>query len=147
MSAAENAGSLISAVIPSIDETTELVEEIAVACREQDNGAQQVSKAIVQLDTVVQQNAAASEEMASMAEELNANAKNLVELVSFFKLDNKSAVAAAISVTKKTPARSSSMNANVARTTSHATVHKPSGAGAVSHKPSVMVSDDDFEEF
>ena len=147
LAAAENAGSLIEAVIPSIDETTELVEEIAVACREQDNGAQQVSKAIVQLDTVVQQNAAASEEMASMAEELNANAKNLVELVSFFKLDNKSAVAAAISVTKKTPARSSSMNANVARTTSHATVHKPSGAGAVSHKPSVMVSDDDFEEF
>ena len=147
LAAAENAGSLIEAVIPSIDETTELVEEIAVACREQDNGAQQVSKAIVQLDTVVQQNAAASEEMASMAEELNANAKNLVELVSFFKLDNKSAVAAAISVTKKSPARSSSMNANVARTTSHATVHKPSGAGAVSHKPSVMVSDDDFEEF
>ena len=48
LAAAENAGSLISAVIPSIDETTELVEEIAVACREQDNGAQQVSKAIVQ---------------------------------------------------------------------------------------------------
>ena len=54
LNAAENAGNLISGVTPSIDETTELVEEIAVACREQDNGAQQVSKAIVQLDTVVQ---------------------------------------------------------------------------------------------
>lgn len=147
LAAAENAGSLISAVIPSIDETTELVEEIAVACREQDNGAQQVSKAIVQLDTVVQQNAAASEEMASMAEELTANAKGLVDLVSFFKLDNKSAVAAAVSATKKTPVKATKMSAPAARPVAPATVHKPSGAGAVAHKPAVSVSDDDFEEF
>ena len=147
LAAAENAGSLISAVIPSIDETTELVEEIAVACREQDNGAQQVSKAIVQLDTVVQQNAAASEEMASMAEELTANAKGLVDLVSFFKLDNKSAVAAAVSATRKTPVKATKMSAPAARPVAPATVHKPSGAGAVAHKPAVSVSDDDFEEF
>ncbi|MBR5580846.1 MAG: methyl-accepting chemotaxis protein [Treponema sp.] len=147
LSAAENAGSLISAVIPSIDETTELVEEIAVACREQDNGAQQVSKAIVQLDTVVQQNAAASEEMASMAEELTANAKGLVDIVSFFKLDNKAAVAAAVSATRKTPVKASKMNAPAARPVAPATVHKPSGAGAVAHKPAASVSDDDFEEF
>ena len=147
LSAAENAGSLISAVIPSIDETTELVEEIAVACREQDNGAQQVSKAIVQLDTVVQQNAAASEEMASMAEELTANAKGLVDIVSFFKLDNKAAVAAAVSATRKTPVKASRMNAPAARPVAPATVHKPSGAGAVAHRPAASVSDDDFEEF
>ena len=150
LAAAENAGSLISAVIPSIDETTELVEEIAVACREQDNGAQQVSKAIVQLDTVVQQNAAASEEMASMAEELTANAKGLVDLVAFFKLDNKAAVAAAapVSSLRKTPVRAPApKNANVARPVAPATVHKPTGAGAVAHKPAVSVSDDDFEEF
>jgi hypothetical protein len=70
-------------------------------------------------------------------------------LVSFFRLDNKAAVAAAVSATKRTPVRSStsSMNTHVASPTAHATVHKPSGAGAVSHKPAVTVSDDDFEEF
>ena len=150
LAAAENAGNLIEHVIPSIDETTELVEEIAVACREQDNGAQQVSKAIVQLDSVVQQNAAASEEMAAMAEELSSNAKNLVELISFFKLDNRSAVAAAVSATRSAP-MASSPKANTAipaaRPAAPATVHKPSGGGAVSHKPSVSISDDDFEEF
>lgn len=150
LAAAENAGNLIEHVIPSIDETTELVEEIAVACREQDNGAQQVSKAIVQLDSVVQQNAAASEEMAAMAEELSSNAKNLVELISFFKLDNRSAVAAAVSATRSAP-KASSPKANTAipaaRPAAPATVHKPSGGGAVSHKPSVSISDDDFEEF
>lgn len=150
LAAAENAGNLIEHVIPSIDETTELVEEIAVACREQDNGAQQVSKAIVQLDSVVQQNAAASEEMAAMAEELSSNAKNLVELISFFKLDNRSAVAAAVSATRSAPMASSpKANAAIpaARPAAPATVHKPSGGGAVSHKPSVSISDDDFEEF
>ena len=34
-----------------------------------------------------------------------------------------------------------------ARPAAPATVHKPSGGGAVSHKPSVSISDDDFEEF
>ena len=150
LAAAENAGTLIENVIPSIDETTELVEEIAVACREQDNGAQQVSKAIVQLDSVVQQNAAASEQMAAMAEELSSNAKNLVELISFFKLDNRSAVTAAIAATKGASKKAAAPKMNAAipsKPVAPATVHKPSGGGAVSHKPSVTISDDDFEEF
>ena len=146
LSAAENAGTLIENVIPSIDETTELVEEIAVACREQDNGAQQVSKAIVQLDSVVQQNAAASEQMAAMAEELSSNSKNLVELVSFFK------VSASASASSAEPVRSmnkavSNMPHTPAKPVAPATVHKPTGAGAVAHKPAVTISDDDFEEF
>ena len=84
-----------------------------------------------------------------MAEELSSNAKNLVELISFFKLDNRSAVAAAVSATRSAP-MASSPKANTAipaRPAAPATVHKPSGGGAVSHKPSVTISDDDFEEF
>jgi methyl-accepting chemotaxis protein len=100
------------------------------------------------LDTVVQQNAAASEEMASMAEELNANAKSLVELMAFFKLDNNAVAAVAVSAPRKTLARATTpMSTHGAKPTAHATVHKPSGVGVVRHKPSVMVSDDDFEEF
>lgn len=143
LSAAENAGTLIEHVIPSIDETTELVEEIAVACREQDNGAQQVSKAIVQLDSVVQQNAAASEQMAAMAEELSSNAKNLVELISFFHLSGDSSAMQA----RPAPAAKPAPKPAPAPMAPPAMVHKPSGGGAVSHKPSVTISDDDFEEF
>ena len=138
LSSAENAGRLISNVVPSISETTELVEEIAVACREQDNGAQQVSKAIVQLDTVVQQNAAASEEMAAMAEELSSNAQHLVEVISFFKLDESS-----VEVEETASAVQTVKAASVAKPVTSPV--KPSGI--VTHKAPAMISDDDFEEF
>ena len=78
---------MISKVTPSVEETKELVEEISCACREQDSGAQQVNKAIVQMDQVVQQNAAASEEIAAMAQELTKNADHLVEIINFFAID------------------------------------------------------------
>lgn len=88
--AALDAGKKIDSVIPRISETTTFIEEISAACNEQNTGAHQINQAIMQLDTVVQQNASASEELASMSEELSANARNLVTLVSRFKIrDNK----------------------------------------------------------
>ncbi len=89
LEAAENAGSKIDIVVPGIRETTGLIEEISAACVEQDKGAQQVSQAIVQLDSVVQQNASASEELAAMSEELCANAKTLVKAMSIFKTEKQ----------------------------------------------------------
>ncbi|MCR5288410.1 MAG: cache domain-containing protein [Treponema sp.] len=87
VTAAENAKEKINAAIPKIQQTSELIEEISVACREQDNGAQQVNTAIAQLDTVVQQNASAAEELAAMAEELSANSSTLVDTVKMFKTE------------------------------------------------------------
>ena len=85
---AEKAGALINDVVPSIEQTSQLVQKIATASREQDNGAQQVNTAIIQMDSVVQQNASAAEEMAAMAEELSAEAQRLVKVVSFFKTED-----------------------------------------------------------
>lgn len=85
LTTAENAGKLIKDVVPSIEQTSQLVEEIASASREQNDGAEQVTQAITQMDSVVQQNASAAEEMAAMAEELSAEAQRLVKVVSFFK--------------------------------------------------------------
>ncbi len=83
-----NAGNLIKEVVPSIEQTSQLVQEIATASREQNDGAQQVSQAIIQMDQVVQQNASAAEEMAAMAEELSAEAERLVKVIEFFKTPN-----------------------------------------------------------
>ncbi len=80
-----HAGELIKEVVPSIEQTSQLVQEIAIASREQNDGAQQVSQAIIQMDQVVQQNASAAEEMAAMAEELSAEAERLVKVIAFFK--------------------------------------------------------------
>ena len=90
LAAADNAGEKIQNVIPEIEKTTDLVEKISVACREQTLSASQVSTAIQQLDTVVQQNASSSEELAAMSEELSASAQNLVAAAAIFKVDNES---------------------------------------------------------
>ena len=62
---AETAGELLKRIVPDIQKTAELVQEISVASSEQNAGAEQINRAIQQLDQVIQQNAGASEEMAS----------------------------------------------------------------------------------
>jgi methyl-accepting chemotaxis protein len=86
LSIAQDAGKVIADMVPDIRKTSDLVLEIAAASREQSLGVDQVVKAMIQLDTVVQQNASASEEMAGMAEEFTGQARHLAEAVSFFKL-------------------------------------------------------------
>ncbi len=86
---AEKAGQLLGRMVPDIQKTAELVQEINAASREQDLGAEQINKAIQQLDQVIQQNASASEEMASTAEELSSQAEQLQNAIAFFRLDNR----------------------------------------------------------
>jgi methyl-accepting chemotaxis protein len=82
---AEKAGNMLEALVPDIQKTADLVQEIAAASTEQSSGADQVNKALQQLDQVVQQNSAASEEMASTAEELSGQAQQLQAVVAYFK--------------------------------------------------------------
>jgi methyl-accepting chemotaxis protein len=82
---AERAGKLITEMIPDIGRTAELIQEITVASREQDSGADQINRALVQLDQVIQQNASFSEEMAATAEGLASQADQLQQAVGFFK--------------------------------------------------------------
>ncbi|MFW6236004.1 MAG: methyl-accepting chemotaxis protein, partial [Desulfovibrionales bacterium] len=74
---AEKAGEMLKKIVPDIQRTAELVQEIAAASHEQNAGAEQINKAIQQLDQVIQQNASASEEMASTSEELSSQAQQL----------------------------------------------------------------------
>ncbi|MEO5330490.1 MAG: methyl-accepting chemotaxis protein [Magnetococcus sp. YQC-5] len=83
---AERAGELLTKLVPDIQKTAELVQEIAASSREQSSGAEQVNLALQQLDLVIQQNAAASEQLASTSEELSAQAEVLQEVITFFKI-------------------------------------------------------------
>jgi methyl-accepting chemotaxis protein len=84
---AERAGSMLTKMVPDIQRTADLVQEIAAASQEQNSGAEQINKAIQQLDQVVQQNASASEEMASTSEELSSQAEQLQSTMAFFRVD------------------------------------------------------------
>ncbi|WP_435873447.1 methyl-accepting chemotaxis protein [Plebeiibacterium marinum] len=82
----EQANLLLNEIKPNINKTSDLVQEIATASMEQNNGVNQINNAIQQLNSLTQQNAAAAEEMTSSSEEMTTQAENLKELVSFFKL-------------------------------------------------------------
>jgi methyl-accepting chemotaxis protein len=86
---AEDAGQMLNKMVPDIQKTAELVQEIAAASREQNSGAEQVNKAVQQLDQVIQQNATASEELSSTAEELSSQAQQLQDTMAFFKIDEE----------------------------------------------------------
>ncbi len=60
---------------------SELMEEIAAASQEQSQGITQVNRAMAQVETVTQNNAASAEESASAAVKLNIQAGNMQEIV------------------------------------------------------------------
>jgi len=76
----------LSLLVPEMQKTARLVQEIAASSIEQNSGADQINNAIQQLNNVIQQNAAASEEMATSAEELTAQAEQMTEFASFFNI-------------------------------------------------------------
>jgi methyl-accepting chemotaxis protein len=82
-----DAGDALKNVVPEIQETSSLVEEITASSFEQKSGADQVNEALSQLNLVIQQNAASAEEMSSTSEELANQAEELRQLVKFFKTD------------------------------------------------------------
>jgi methyl-accepting chemotaxis protein len=84
---AEKAGAMLARLVPDIQKTAELVQEISAASREQSTGAGQINGAIQQLNQVIQQNAGAAEEMSSTAEELSSQAEQLQETISYFQVD------------------------------------------------------------
>ena len=86
---AEKAGTMLTRIVPDIQKTAELVQEISAASNEQNAGADQINKAIQQLDQVIQENASATEEMASTAEELSSQAEQLQDIIGFFKTGNE----------------------------------------------------------
>ncbi|MGA9527798.1 MAG: methyl-accepting chemotaxis protein [Terriglobales bacterium] len=89
----EKAGEMLDKLVPDIQKTAELVQEITAASKEQDTGAEQINKALQQLEKVIQQNASASEEMASTTEELTGQADQLMSALGFFRTGESDAAA------------------------------------------------------
>jgi methyl-accepting chemotaxis protein len=81
----EKSGEQLEKLVPDIQRTAELVQEITAASKEQDTGAEQINKALQQLEKVIQQNASAAEEMASTTEELTGQSEQLVSALAFFQ--------------------------------------------------------------
>lgn len=147
---AEKAGSLLTQIVPDIQKTAQLVQEITAASNEQNSGAEQINSAIQQLNQVVQQNASASEEMSSTSEELSSQAVQLQDTIAFFKINDGGAKKAA-SVKKAHPAKtpvSGKLNTIHSHHDSRVSPHAPKPAGVlIDLSEDKSVADEKDEEF
>lgn len=127
---AERAGQIINALVPDIQKTSELVQEISAASNEQNSGSAQINQALQQLDRVIQQNAGASEEMSSTAGDLSSHAQQLSDAIGFFNLG---------------PSRGGQVVASTRKTTTlkTATHQAPKASKALR----IESGDDEFESF
>lgn len=93
---AEIAGKKLEELVPDIQKTADLVQEISAASREMNAGTGQINKAIQQVDQANQANASSSEQMASTASELAAQAAQLMSTISFFRTDDEGSLSPGI---------------------------------------------------
>ncbi|MEM7518602.1 MAG: methyl-accepting chemotaxis protein, partial [Planctomycetota bacterium] len=91
VSVSREAGAKLDSLMPNIERTALLVQEISSAMREQSIGIDQINRAVRDLDTVVQQNATASEQSYSVASGLAEQATALRGEIAFFKLGDGAA--------------------------------------------------------
>jgi len=142
------AGTTMDEVVSSIRRVNDIMGEITSASAEQSDGIEQVNQAVVQMDTVTQQNAALVEEAAAAAESLQEQAGHLVQLVSVFHTGN--GVDAAVKVAA--PVRAASHAVAVKRAVRpalkvvNAKAAAPAASGALVSSQTAG-NGDDWEEF
>jgi len=100
---AEKAGQMLTRLVPDIQKTAELVQEISAASKEQTSGADQINVAIQQLNQVIQQNVGATEELASTAEELSSQSEQLRDAIAFFAVEEGNALSGKSSLQRRQP--------------------------------------------
>ena len=87
------AGKVIDEIVVSVQRVNQLIGEIAVASAEQSTGVAEINKAIAQLESMTQQNAALVEEASASSLAFQEQADRLRRVVARFKLDEQPAPA------------------------------------------------------
>jgi len=85
---AERTGEALTGIVEQVTKVNDLVGEIASASNEQAQGVSQVSIGLEQIDGVTQSNTANAEETAAASEELSSLAADLQQSIAQFKLNN-----------------------------------------------------------
>ena len=82
----ESVGDSMQQIVTNIGKVSDLMEEVSRASDEQTSAIDQMSTALNQMDDVTQQNAALVEETANASASMEAQAHDLADAVSFFKI-------------------------------------------------------------
>ncbi|MFK7977126.1 MAG: methyl-accepting chemotaxis protein [Halioglobus sp.] len=80
----DESGETLEQIMGSVTKVSDIIAEIAAASQEQSEGISQVNRAVVQMDESTQQNAALVEEAAAASEQMGEQARSLNDLVGYF---------------------------------------------------------------
>jgi len=86
----ELAGDRLDELVPDIQKTAELIQEISVSAREQDTGANEINNALQQLDSVVQRSAGSAEDLVTSAKALAEQSSSQKQTIEYFVLPDSS---------------------------------------------------------
>ena len=86
------AGEALTEIVGSIEKVAGIIQEIDSASQEQAAGVQEINTAVTGMDEMTQQNSALVEESSAAARALGDQARNLNQLMAFFKLDGAATV-------------------------------------------------------
>ena len=87
----DESGRTLEQIMHSVKQVSDIIAEITAASEEQSDGIEQVNKTIRQMDEMTQQNASLVEQAAAASEAMGEQARNLNELVAFFKTETGTA--------------------------------------------------------
>ncbi|HRY15960.1 MAG TPA: methyl-accepting chemotaxis protein, partial [Candidatus Competibacteraceae bacterium] len=80
-------GQTLREIVVAVKKVSDIVAEMTTASHEQASGIEQINQAILQMDQMTQQNAALVEQTAAASHALSDQARELEQLMRFFKLD------------------------------------------------------------
>src|SRR5438105_1417921 len=90
---ADRSSLLMNAVVRESRNSADVLREVVVTSREQSAGVAHINEAMVQVDRVMQRNAAAAENLATTAKRMSLQAKSLRDSISFFEVNGDEPVA------------------------------------------------------
>lgn len=84
----DESGQVLNEIVGAVGEVTNLITMINSASQEQAMGIDEISKAVVKMDQMTQQNAALVEQASAASKSLRNEGNELLSLVGFFRVDN-----------------------------------------------------------
>lgn len=86
----ENSAETLASIVGSVNKVNDIIAEISVASQEQSDGIDQINRAITQMDTMTQQNAALVEQSAAASHAMEEQAQALGKRMDYFTLSANS---------------------------------------------------------
>ncbi len=79
---------MLNKLIESSQKSAQLMEQVSMSAVEQNQNVSEINKAIIEVDNVIQQNAAFTEEMSATANALVSRTEELRQQIEYFTLKN-----------------------------------------------------------